>query len=620
MSDIQIPEDLAEVSIDDLQELQSRIQEAADALKDEPAANVEELEVLADSYERISEELAVREEISQQESERAESALNRITGGSSEAEVEEDAGEPVAEAATESTEELSEDAPSEAVEAPESEAPAAEETVDVVVEGAEEMAEEAADEAATEEVVEASAEEGQVQEAQTEEPEAMAESTPQNESLAGLRRARPAGASPEIEELSSRPVGTMVGATGLLGRKDQQINRHDLAEIIAHKSGQMAKFGTTPFDPVVLATHSVDFPEDRTLKSGERENYSVFSNAVAKAEALVASGGTCAPLAPSYDFFTLAESQSPVEDMLPTVGAQRGGIRYIQAAAYTEDVTDGVRFTTEAEDAAGYTNQTPAGTTAPKPCATVVCPPVAECQVDAISKCVTFGNLNYRVFPEQVEDFLNRLDTYFVEAKETFYIDKMVAGSTAVNVTPPYGAARGATYALGAAAWAYRKRHHMPIDAPLDALVPDTFIPFIKADMVNDASMGLGFIDADAETVAREIFTQFKVNVTWRYDNSTAEGPNPLMKQSQAAGPLNPYPTVYDILLFAPGTWVRLDLGVLDLGIVRDSSLNSTNDLQLFSEQWVQVCKVGIESLNLRITLCPDGSGPVGADLLACAS
>jgi hypothetical protein len=70
--------------------------------------------------------------------------------------------------------------------------------------------------------------------------------------------------------------------------------------------------------------------------------------------------------------------------------------------------------------------------------------------------------------------------------------------------------------------------------------------------------------------------------------------------------------------MFAPGTYVRLDGGTLDVGIVRDSILNGTNDLQIFSEQWVQVCQVGLESLRLEITLCPDGTGPEPVTPLVC--
>jgi hypothetical protein len=42
-----------------------------------------------------------------------------------------------------------------------------------------------------------------------------------------------------------------------------------------------------------------------------------------------------------------------------------------------------------------------------------------------------------------------------------------------------------------------------------------------------------------------------------------------------------------------------LDGGTLDLGLVRDSTLNSTNDYKIFLETFEGVAKVGVESLRV---------------------
>ena len=104
--------------------------------------------------------------------------------------------------------------------------------------------------------------------------------------------------------------------------------------------------------------------------------------------------------------------------------------------------------------------------------------------------------------------------------------------------------------------------------------------------------------------------------MSWYYDSATGAGQS--FAGNQSAGALNAFPTSIVGYLFAPGTFVRLDAGTLDVGIVRDSILNGTNDLQIFSEQWVQVCQVGLESLRLEITLCPDGTGPEPVTPLVC--
>ena len=47
---------------------------------------------------------------------------------------------------------------------------------------------------------------------------------------------------------------------------------------------------------------------------------------------------------------------------------------------------------------------------------------------------------------------------------------------------------------------------------------------------------------------------------------------------------------------------------MLELGIVRDSVLNATNSYQIFGESWENAAGIGVESLWITSTVCPDGS------------
>lgn len=441
--------------------------------------------------------------------------------------------------------------------------------------------------------------------------------------VAALTEARPAefapkeGATAGDGRLSRFPTRATLAAAGIAA-EGSDLSVEQLAEAITRKRHSLGNVPYGMSERIVVGTSTLEFSDDRRVGTGAEENYKVFSALTSQqTEAIVASGGNCAPLNPSYEFFRLAEPMSPVEDALPVAAAPRGGIRFIVPPDF-RDASAGVRVTTEAEDADGYTTLDPAGTTAPKPCVRVECPDIEECRVDAVSQCVTFGNLNYRVFPEQVEAFLADIAVIFAETKEVFYLDGIDAGSTAVNSTPPYGATRGLVFDWARASVAYRKRNHMPITAPLDILVPDWVIPFVKADMVNDHSLGLGFLGASLADVQRELFSSLNLNVTFYYDSET--GAAQAYDQAQVAGALNPWPATVVSYMFSPGTFVRLDAGTLDLGLVRDSVLNGTNDLQLFMEQWIQVCKVGIESIRLESTVCPSGGAPEPLAILECAS
>ena len=654
MSDITIPEDLTPLSDDDLNALAANIQTAAEALRETAAtddAALASLETLATQYQSVVDEMALREEATMGRQERAQSALDKIGGAIANEEAvespETEGGEAeiLMAADPEGTVTLSDEAEAEAEVVAEVEVEA-----EVVAEA---VAEVATEETAVEEVegdaVEASelAADGAVELAiphdpakgrvpsdpeavptadDTHEEAAVADEISSPEAVAdpvaALSTARPSAFAPARRESGPRRALATFADSGIVSAtsKGEQIDRRRLAELISQKHSQLSRLSnTTAYEPIILASARANFSADEVLGSGHEENLSIIQRATQQGEALVASGGNCAPLTPNYDVFNVAEAQSPIEGALPTVGAPRGGVRYITPPAWTEAST-GVRVTTNTQDLAGYTNQTPAGTTAPKPCVHLTCSAIVECQVDAVSACATFGNLQYRTFPEQIEVFLDHLAISAAQTKEISYLDAIQTGSTAVTTTPPYGAARGTVFALSQAANAYRKRNHMPVDSVVDVLLPDTMAPFVKADMVNDLHMGLGFLNANPFTVGNEMMAAMNLNVTWYFDYATTYGSTNAQQAAQAAGGLNPWPTVYRAFMYAPGTWIRLDGGTLDVGIVRDSTLNSQNDLQMFSEEWVQVCKVGVESVRLDLTLCPDGSGPAPITALVCAS
>ncbi len=88
---------------------------------------------------------------------------------------------------------------------------------------------------------------------------------------------------------------------------------------------------------------------------------------------------------------------------------------------------------------------------------------------------------------------------------------------------------------------------------------------------------------------------------------------------SQGDGPLLGWPSVCRTLLYPEGSWLFLDGGTLDLGIVRDSTLNATNDYQVFAETFEAAALIGVESLALTMDLCPSGEASVLATIAPCA-
>ena len=86
--------------------------------------------------------------------------------------------------------------------------------------------------------------------------------------------------------------------------------------------------------------------------------------------------------------------------------------------------------------------------------------------------------------------------------------------------------------------------------------------------------------------------------------------------QSSADAADGGWRTAADFLLYAPGTFVRLDGGSLNLGIVRDSTLNANNYFQVMEETFEVVCEVGHDSWLIDdVTVCPRGIAAADAAL-----
>lgn len=660
MSTITVPQELDQMSDDELSDLNAQIEESAKGLAESAAqdeADLAEVERLIGEYDRIDIELNNRKLAAADRQARTEAALARFEKPVEEPAADEaTAAAEAAPAATAAVDNAVEDAPVVSEAAPVTEpvvaavepepvveTPAAVEPVVAPVVAAVEAPApivvpeivpepEVTDAAlAVEAPVEAAPEDISTPEDSADQPTLAVEepveatvsesvpATPSQAVAALTAAAGPVADAPAPKPVRVRPMAAAMRATSAAQtvEADSAIDFEGLAASITKKRHQMSTVPRGTHDRVVLASTDLSIAPEQQLSQSEFANFGVFEHLQTETQALVASGGNCAPLNQQYEFFRLAEPMSPVEDALPVAQAPRGGIRFIVPPDF-RDASAGVRVTTEEEDRDGYTTQDPPGDTEPKPCVSVECPDVDEAFVDAVSQCVTFGNLNYRVFPEQVQSFLKDLSVIFAETKEVFYLDGIDAGSTAVVSTPPYGAARGLVNDLLRASMNYRKRNHMPVGAPLDLLIPDWTVGLIKVDMVNDHSLGMGFLGATLEQVRAELFASLNLNVTFYYDSETGAGQ--AFDATQNAGPLNQWPETVVSYMYSPGTWVRLDVGTLDLGIVRDSVLNGTNDLQIFSEQWIQVVKVGIESLRIEHTLCPDGTGPEPAASLICGS
>ncbi len=112
------------------------------------------------------------------------------------------------------------------------------------------------------------------------------------------------------------------------------------------------------------------------------------------------------------------------------------------------------------------------------------------------------------------------------------------------------------------------------------------------------------------------LLRSYGVEPTWYLDTETGAGQ---IFGAQSGGALLTYPNTIIGYLFPEGSFLFLDAGVLDLGIVRDSVLNSTNDFSVFWESFETAAFVGVESLKLTLTACENGTVANPATAITCA-
>lgn len=378
-----------------------------------------------------------------------------------------------------------------------------------------------------------------------------------------------------------------------------------------------------------VARAKIEFSDERKLKEKDVDhNFAVVTKLRRNVETIVASGGSCAPAAPRYEVNQYAMPQSPIEDALMVMGAPRGAVTVVKALDWTQ-MRSAVGVTTDTQDIA-MLGEAPDGTDASgsaglfKPCFHPTCPTPVTTKVVAVSTCVQFGNLTYETWPEFVAARLKDLAANFASVKEVFYLDKIDADSTLSQQTNVgYGLYRALVFHVAKEALNYRKRQNMDVDATLDWFAPNWLQTAVVIDVISDAFNGA---DHDAPAVTGQWvttqFAAFGLNVVWYYDSATGAGQafnSAIAAQVSTNDNANQFPTSATWYLEAPGTHARLDAGQLDLGIVRDSVLNRTNDLSIFAEQFLQVVMVGAQTVKgVTKGLCPSGAAPTTVAVRTC--
>ena len=337
----------------------------------------------------------------------------------------------------------------------------------------------------------------------------------------------------------------------------------------------------------IVASITTQYSEDRTLTQDAEANWDKIQ-AVSSPEAIVASGGHSAPFTVKYDIFGVGTTERPVRDCLPRFQADRGGIRFITPPVLS-DYDNAVGVWTNVVDTAPDT--------ATKASLTVSAATENTVATDAVTLQLQFGNLMTRAYPELIARHNELGLIQHAREAETQILTRLTALSTAVTSTSLIGMGRDFLVQLGRAAAQYRGRHRLPADFPLRAIIPAWVKDAMAADLAI-AAPGDNTLNAYAEIDG--FIASRGINPCYTVDGSAMTG-------TQSSGAMNEFTDTFVWYLFAEGTFLFLDGGTLDLGIIRDSTLVGTNDYKMFVETFEGVAKVGVESLKVTSTINVNG-------------
>lgn len=447
-----------------------------------------------------------------------------------------------------------------------------------------------------------------------------------------------------------------------IDRKDLATAMHARARGLGDSAGKGSRFNVASIQ-VPIAEHLI--VRDGTTDAGDIMDEAVREVLAGKnAEALVASGGWCAPSETIYDTFGI-ESRDGLLD-LPTIGVTRGGVQWPQyqglaatagslwtwtnvtdlsgpqaitdldVAAFTASATvtahgyvtgqsvsitgTGValldnEYVITVVDANTFTFITTAADTtnatgtvqAIKNCLQIPCPTFDEARLTAEGLCVTHGNLMDRAYPEGTARFLDLVMTAHMHRLAAAQTAAIIASATAVTHAGATSDAAGELLdAIDLQVADYRSQYTMGLNSVLDCVMPAWVHGAVRASLAMRAGVSeLAVTDGqiNAFFTVRNIRPQFVTSYDALYRGAT---------------PAVAWPATCKILLYPAGGYLLADGGSIDLGVVRDSLLNATNDYTAaWSEQFYAVLQRGPAAREITVPTVVNGQtgGPqfVGA-------
>jgi hypothetical protein len=410
----------------------------------------------------------------------------------------------------------------------------------------------------------------------------------------------PADRRPQAKEVAPTVITAGADIPGYTAGA-QMSDYREIAEAMASRLHGLRRVKGGDGEQHIVASITTRYPEERMLNQDTDGNVAKINN-VTGPGALVASGGHSTPFEVKYDIFGFGTTVRPIRDSLPTFQADRGGIRYIQPPVLSS-YGDAVGVWTNATDTSPGTDV--------KTSLTVSAATELTVATDAVTLQLQFGNLMTRAYPELIARHNELALIQHAREAEQYLASKLTSGSTAITTTSLIGVARDFLVQVGRAASQYRSRHRLDASQNLKVIAPtwirDAMIADLTLSMPGDGTLNVAAAEIEGYLSARGVSITFSPDL------------NVYGTQSGSAA-MNEFTDTFTWYIFSEGTFLFLDGGTLDLGIIRDSTLVGTNDYKMFVETFEGVAKVGVESLVVTSTISVNGVAAALRDTTGAAT
>lgn len=324
---------------------------------------------------------------------------------------------------------------------------------------------------------------------------------------------------------------------------------------------------------------------------------------------LVAAGGWCAPSEVLYDVCPITVTNDGMID-LPTITANRGGIKYSGKPDFGSMFSNVGFFQTETDAIAGVS----------KPCYTIPCPDeLLECRMQIAGVCLRQPILAERGWPEKVEEFVEYAMLAHAHQINARRIQRMVelanyhvevpapANPQEDSIFDPHGpgAFESVLSVLELQVEFFRYNGRLARNALLEAVAPYWLRGILRADI----SKKLGIDNrwgAGSDAALDQWFADRGVRIQWVYDWQDA------LSEQDSGGfggmPPTQWPSQVQILLYETGAYFALQQDVITLTGIYDSvDLQKNMYTRLFTEEGWAVCRRCGRSMLLTLNLCPNG-------------